>query len=389
MTLPGSYLTEYADHRRASRVDVMPRRYRYAERLVPADRAPLLHAPEAVLVAPDTLCWALVSPERTLVIDAGGTREVLPGAGRWISALAPGVVRIGNRLWRAGATEPQELHPFGTFDQGCTETVSRWYDDVWTTVVQRREAFMPSDTLVRVRGNGARKHDPSAPRWTFDWRGEGTAAIADDGTVLLAGTDRSLHVLQHPSDPDAREPIVRAQLELPHEPFAVSAVDDGFVVLSAIETAPAGPEERLGRLHGRGAHAFPALWRTEVRRVDLDLATTWCVELDFAALQPAIDGGDGRVVVVGRGIASIHGGSIAWAHATEHEVLASAFVDGTIAAGIASRLVILDGAGRTAQTVVMPHDHRIVTVPAIGPDGAIAIGTSVHTYIVPAFDHDD
>lgn len=386
MTLPASYSTEYAGPARASRVAVAPRIYRYAERLVPADRRAIPPSPQAVLMAAGELAWGIAYADRLLVVDHVGTHEYPAGRGQWIAALDPDGVRLGNRIWAPGADAPAELGPMGIFDDGCVQTVASWRDGVWITVAQRRATFAPNQVMVRVRGNGPRYHDATAPRWALDWPGEGTAAVADDGTVVLAGIDRSLHVLEHPRDPTEREPIVRAQFELPHEPYAISAIDGGFVVLSAIEAAPPDPAIRLGRLHGRGLHRFAASWRTEVRAFDRDLQTTWSAELGFAALQPAIDGGSGRVVIAGRGLAGLEQGIVRWSLATAHEALATAFVDGSLAVGVGAHLVIVDPDGRTAQTVAVPEGHTVVTPPAIGPDGSLAFGTDAHTYVVPGLD---
>ncbi|MBL8943097.1 MAG: hypothetical protein JNK45_08130, partial [Myxococcales bacterium] len=74
MTLPPSYSTEFAGASRASRVAVAPRTYRYAERLVPADRHVLPASPRAVLMASGELAWGIVDADRLLVVDAAGTR---------------------------------------------------------------------------------------------------------------------------------------------------------------------------------------------------------------------------------------------------------------------------------------------------------------------------
>jgi hypothetical protein len=379
--LPPSYVTEYADHRRASRVDVMPRPLTHLERLVPADLHKIPPSPEFVLVA-DGPRWAVCNLDGVLVIDATGTRVLRPRSGHWIAALEDGEVRYGNRLYR-GDERLRRLGPLGLFDETCLQVCARWQGGIWTAIVQTREPFAADELRVQVAGNGPRENDPSAPSWATSFPGEGTAAIADDGTVVVALLDRTVHLLAHPRDPEREEPDVCWTLELPHEPYAISATAAGFVVVSAIESTAASTSTRLGRLHGRGARAFTADWRTEIRCLTATGATAWVVELDMPVLQPAIEGGDQRVIVAGHGLACIGAGRVAWMTPTVDDVYATAYADGTIAAGVGSRIVILGRDGAPMQTLQLPEHARVVTPPAIGPGGTLAIGTSEHVYVAP------
>ncbi|HET6583852.1 MAG TPA: hypothetical protein VFG69_10395 [Nannocystaceae bacterium] len=384
MTLPASYSTEYADHRRASRVAAMPGRYAYAERLVAPDRYPLPPAPHAVLVGAHGACWALCYPDRMLVVDATGTRELAAPYGQWIGALEDdGSVRLGNRLWSERDGSRLFLRPLGRFSEPGIQLVARWHDELWTTVVQSTGAFKPREIAVHVRSNGARIDDETAPRWAFAQPVDGTAAIADDGTVLVATADRHLHVLTRPRDLRAREPEIVARVELPHEPYAVSAVENGFVVLSAIESAPPDPAASIGRRFGRGERRFAASWRTEVRVLDGRGTTQSICDVGFAVLQPAVEVDRDRFVLAGRGLACVAGGKLAWTKPGNVDVYATAFGDGTLAVGLGSRIAVLDREGAALQTMDVPDRARVVTPLAIGPDGSLAFGTTGSTHVVP------
>ena len=385
MSPPPAYATEYADHRAASRVAVAARHYKYMERLVPADRHPLPPSPESVLIDPHDVRWVIGYADRALVVDAGGTHTRFAGAGRWIPGIDPDGVRVGNRVWPAGAAEYRELRPFGLFDTSAVQLAARRHDDLWIAATLGRPAFGPVEVRVIVRANDARIDDDTAPRWRHTQAGEGVATIADDDTIAIATDDRHVRMLRHPNDPQLRAPAIVGDVELEHEPYSLCAIDGGFVVVSAIEAAPA--EARIARLYTRGARTFRAEWSSDVRWLDVTGRALWTARVPFAVLQPPVDLGAGRIAVAGRGLACIEGGRVVWTKpAANVDVYATAFVDGTLAVGIGSRLAILSRDGDMLRSIDVPDGMRIVTPPAIGPDGSLAFGTTGHTFVVPALD---
>lgn len=384
MSLPASLAQIFGGGRRSSRVAVTAGRYDHAEPLVPPDLASLPSAPDAVLMAGTPTRWGLQLPAGLVVVDLQGT-HAFEGNGRWLGALEDdGATRLGNRVWPADGSERQLLRPIGRFVEPAVQLAASWHDELWITALQRTAPFAPPQLVVEVRANGSRLDDEAAPRWCFVWPRRGTAAIADDGTVAIATEDHALHILAAPTDPACRDPEVVAQLELPYEPYGLSATDDGFLVCSAIDgdvTAAVALRRRLGlRPHG-----IPAAWRTEVRSLDRRGDTRWAAVLDMTVWQPPIDGGGDRVLLAGRGLACIEGGAVQWTRALGSELYATAFADGSAAVGVGAHVGVVDRVGTMVQGFAIPE--VVVTPPSIGRDGALAVGTQGRTYLVPVI-HD-
>ncbi len=380
MSLPGSLAQIFGSGRRSSRVAVAPGRYDHAEPLVPPDLVPLPPAPDAVLMAGTPARWGLQLAAGLVVVDLHGT-HAFEGNGRWLGALEPGGgTRLGNRVWPGDGSERTLLRPIGRFVEAAVQLAASWRDELWITVLQRIAAFAPPQLVVEVRANGSRLDDEAAPRWCFVWPRPGTAAIADDGTVAVATEDHALHILAAPADPACRDPEVVAQLELPYEPYGLSATDDGFLVCSAVD-GDVSPAVAQRRRLGLRPHGVPGSWRTEVRSLDRRGDTRWAVVLDMTVWQPPIDGGVDRVLLAGRGLACIEAGALRWTRALGTELYATAFDDGSAAVGVGAHFGVVDRAGTMVQGFAIPE--VAVTPPAIGCDGALALGTAGRTYLVP------
>jgi hypothetical protein len=324
--------------------------------------------------------------DRCLVVDATGTRTLWAGAGRWIAAIDPDGLRLGNRVWPSPTLDCVELRPLDVFDVPGTQIAARRHDDLWLTAIVCRPTFASADINVRVRGNGARADDETLPRWRYVQDGEGTAAISDDDCIAIVTLDRRLRVLRHPAAAGERGPEIIADLVFEHEAYSLSAIDSGFVIVSAIESEPPPSQAQIGRLYARGARPFAASWHSEVRSIDAAGATQWSARVGFPVLQPPIDMGGGRVAVAGRGLACIEAGRVVWTKPANVDVYATAFANGTLAVGIGSRLAIIDIDGTWRSSIELPDGMLIVTPPAIGADRSLAFGTTVHTFVVPAID---
>ncbi len=378
---------------RASQFDATPGRYTHGEPLVAPDLAPLPSMPQAVLIGgmgmPQAVLiggmgmrWALMFSDRMVVIDAAGTRTIT--GGHWLAALEDdGAIRYGNRRWPADGSEPQRLKPLGPFAEGGRQLAGQWRDNLWTGAMQLEPSHGRLRVLVWVRSNLERYDDEGAPRWSFERPGYGSVAIAGE-RVIVSGEDGWVHVLGPPSDPTLRDPHVFAELSLTGTPYSVSAIDDGFIVLSAIEATPASPAAARARREGVGPRVFADRWQTEVVALDLQGAQRWRTVVDVSVVQPAIALARDRIALAGRGLACVEGGHVRWSRVFADEVYASAFGDGTLAVGFGSTIAIVDGNGELTGRVELPE--RVVTVPAIGPGGGLCCGTTGRTYVIPVAD---
>ncbi len=381
MTLPRSYVTAFADHRRASRVDVVPGVYRNLVPLVAADRPQLPPGPLSVLVDPHGPRWVLGYAEHCLVVGGAGTHSLSSGDGRWIAAFDEDGVRFGNRVWSSFGAGYYELCPFDLFDVSSRQIAARRHDDLWITVGIYTAPFRQTVTNIAVRANGALADDEVAPRWRQSQDGEGAAAITDDDRVGLLTLDRRLRVFRHPRDPEAREPDLVVERTMDHDVYSISAIDEGFVVVGAVESSPAPLELRRARLMGSRRYPGSSAWQTQVRSIDPLGETKWSAHVRFPVSQPPIDMGGGRVAVVGRGLACIENGRVLWEWPADVDVYATSYVDGTLAVGVGPRLMFVGRDGFSHTSLDVPGGIAIVTPPAIGADRSVTVGTTGQTFV--------
>jgi hypothetical protein len=220
-----------------------------------------------------------------------------------------------------------------------------------------------------LRGYGENTRNPrfeytrvaaTASGWHFTarWWLENTTArgaIRHDGTAVIA-TDAARLLVLGP-DLDGGTPRVHADVPIDFVADDLSVTGEGVCLV---------------RVHDG---------RTEARFVDLSGRARWSAEVPFAVAQPPVDGGDGRIYLVGRGIAAVDGGQMAWLYSSKAAQAATAFGDGALAITSASelRLVARDGGIRAAFRT--DKDEVIVTPPAIASDGTVWVGTEDAIYV--------
>ncbi len=365
--IPASTKTVHADHRRGGRTAALAGRLGWTERLVAPDRRALPGGAIAVCVGAAPERWAISYPDATLVVDLGGTHELAVRGRRWQVVLEGDALRFGNRCLREGHVAYTELPPFAPFDTPGFEVVSSMHDDRWTTVVQS----LPPRGGPALAVRGSFGHDLDGDVWGLDLPGLGSAAITDDDHVAVVMLDRTLRVVC--GEWPRWEPAELAVATLPHEPFAVTAHDDGFTVLCAIEERPPDPATRHARLFGGSVQDQRATWHTHVRRFSRTGALVWSTQVPFAAMQPAIDLGDGRVAIVGRGVAVVGDGRVQWHRHATRIGHAAAWCDGSLALTLGGSVLQLDGRGATLWQLALPAGAEVTAPPAIAADGTLLL----------------
>jgi hypothetical protein len=245
----------------------------------------------------------------------------------------------------------------------------------WINVGQMQVSNENFDERVTIYSGevGAPAHDGERA-WQQKVHGQGVAAIADDGRVLVSM--RSGQMLIFAAEGKAHfEPIRLVDVQLDQPAHFISASGADAVLLSLQGVDP--PYRR----RGEPPPPTPSAKATLARGLDAHGVITWSTEVPFEALQPAVDGGGGRVYVVGRGIAALERGVVQWAAGSESPLQATAFADGTLAVVVGSRLRIVDRSGGIRQDLTVPDGGLILTPPAIGPDGAVWIATKEALYV--------
>lgn len=213
----------------------------------------------------------------------------------------------------------------------------------------------PDVTVEQTRASFPERAFADREHWECVWlesiEGRGQGAIADDLRIAVAMQDGRFFVL----DGDTGSHLVDRRIAF--SPSDISAVGTSFVLLAKTEHGtsvlfldPAGDER------ARGA-------------------------VSFEALQPPIDAGNGRVYIMGRGVAAFQDGKRLFANAYADPMFGTAFADGSmaIAAGVELRIVGPDGKAR--QTFTTAEGDPITTPPAIGSDGSVWVGTEKAIYV--------
>jgi len=118
--------------------------------------------------------------------------------------------------------------------------------------------------------------------------------------------------------------------------------------------------------------------RLDARRPDGSLA--WSTTLPFVPAQPALDG-DGRIYVVGAGIAAFDlEGHLLWSWPSTIGLRAAAFADGTLAVvrGVEVQIVARDGKIKQSFRAA----EELTTYPAIASDGSVWVASAKTLYVV-------
>jgi len=227
-----------------------------------------------------------------------------------------------------------------------------------------------------------------SPKGKGDWRTSfgdfSVAAISHEDTVAVA-TDlygwtrvprqeaRLVLVDQAPVPADNPRTILETTVP---EPFLydISAIAPGYAVISSPEVPLSRADFRISspdnplKRHAarvRGHLRSSTKWHTRLTRLDAKLNKLWHVDVPFSVRQPPIDGGEGRIYLVGDRIALVDKGTLRWTQPLQAQATAS--TNGVLAAATHRGLLLFLPNGHHLQEIKTP----ILTPPAIAEDGSI------------------
>lgn len=175
----------------------------------------------------------------------------------------------------------------------------------------------------------------------------------------------------------------RFELRLADPVYLVSAMGDDWGLVSAEPTSDQStpPVERRARVRGVPGFHIRGNWRSCVRSVDGGGGIRWELGLGFPVLQPPIDAGGGRSYLVGKGLAAIQDGRLLWQKPANMRLLATCYGNGSLALAAGHQVRIVDHAGALRQTLSIRDRSRIVTLPTVGPNGELYVGTTTGFYV--------
>jgi hypothetical protein len=369
-----------ADARRSSRVAASPAEVRFAERLIGAPGHPLPGAPDAVIVDPSGTRIAGVYADHLELLEPFSARVIPYQETRPAPHIGDDALRLGDKVLHWDGRPDEQLRPAAIFDEPGLEVVSAKQGAIWTVAVQIFRSFGHHELQVHVRTQGKRDPTESEPRWKLVLRGHGTAAIAEDGRVGVAMQDGQVLIVG-PSDPPSRVPKKHAELKLDHEPYAISAVAGGFVVLCAEDRDATGvPGGDWSTRIYRCTEPLQLRWRTHVVAVDAQGQPRWSTTVPFSVRQPAIEWGD-AVVLAGESVARLEAGRAVWTRPSEGLSFATATGDGLVVA-TGRHVDIVGDDGVVRHRFAFDRGTRVTTPPAIAAQGWIAQGTSDGIYVL-------
>jgi hypothetical protein len=188
-----------------------------------------------------------------------------------------------------------------------------------------------------------------------NFTGFGCAAIAADRRVAVAMANGDFFVLDSKTPTKEAAPLQLTASKLPFGATDISLVSGGSAIaLLEIQTL------HLVDWHGH---------------------EIWQVGIERPATMPAIDGGEGRVYVVGgQGIAAVQQGKVIWSHAASVPSFATAVDEGVVFFASGHTLQAFDKAGAVLEQWQAPQGEVFVTPPAVSGDGRIAIATNRALY---------
>ena len=128
--------------------------------------------------------------------------------------------------------------------------------------------------------------------------------------------------------------------------------------------------------------------RTTVVALNREGHEAWRTTVPVEACQPAINGTNARVYIVGNGVVALDGGAFAWSFepvpwngtSTTPTVRAMAFEDGTLAIASRTKLSIVGRDGALRVELRVPDGEEIRTPPAIAEDGSVWFATDSAIY---------
>ena len=281
----------------------------------------------------------------------------------------PQGVAVGDELY------PWDMSPSTMLDPSAPSgrtLVATALGDSWFTV--RQSTIDSSADVVTVRRTslvGA----PNPQTWVHE--GYAAAAIDHGGRICLSFADGRMCVL----DPGSL--LERLNVHRNNPAYLVSAIAPGWCLVSANphtdQATP--PVDRRARVGGLPGHHIRGSWHSRVEQVDDSGTTEWSVDVPFPVLQPPVFAGGARRYLVGKGLAAVDGGRILWQKSANMRLLATCFGDGTLALVGGFQVRILGRDGRPKQTLTTPDRSNILTLPSIGSDGALYVGTVTGVYV--------
>lgn len=302
---------------------------------------------------------------RGAVTEVGGRQRGLAAALRrdaLIVALERGVV-VDDELFPWDGSQSRSIDPTAPRGRGL---VSASFGSMWLSVRQNTaETTIDVVSIRRVSLEG-----PPTPCIRQE-SGYCTAAIGHDGAVALSMSNGRFVIV----DPAALE--TRLELRNEYPAYLVTAAAAGWLLATAEPNTDQStpPVERRARVTGLPGYHFRGKWRTTIQHVGADGRTRWETEVPFPVLQPPVCAGEPRCYLVGKGLAALEAGRMVWHKPANMRLHATCFGDGTLAVVAGSTLRIVSRNGEARQTLTMPDRSRILTLPAVGPDGALYVGT--------------
>jgi hypothetical protein len=201
----------------------------------------------------------------------------------------------------------------------------------------------------------------------------GVGAILTGGSDLMAYAPSSLASPTSKESPIFRKALLDSSLGTP---YTVSALNGGFGVVRADSSTNSPTLYSLVV----DPWQIKTRWSSVVLMVDGEGRQMWQAHIPWGIRQPPIDGGEGRVIVAGDGIACIVDGEEKW-RTDGGLVRATAFGDGAIAITIGPSLKILDSEGKPVCSLETPNQEILETPPAIASDGSIWVASATHLYV--------
>jgi hypothetical protein len=368
-----SYGSAYGSSLRSSRVAVRPRRYEGLHSVPvawpnniygPVTPEKERVTPRFVLVPPDGQHLAVDWGARFDLRDAKGTclHFDKKAPGYTLSAADGAFFIYGNEAAWSGES-PNSPKVLGGYSNEGGTLAMRYQGD--------RRVYISTSSPDAPHGGGSWSLTVYQDRFTSPERtasdlvalngfdGRGVAAIAGDLRSVVAVEDRTLAVLAAHGDPATDIAPALAKRTLPYGVRLLSIAPPSLLLVGD----DGGPN---GTLHA----------------LDAGLAEVWSAALPIApGEEPPIDGGGGRVVVVGNGIASLEQGRVLWSAPSAVPLLATAFEDGTLAVAKGSELELVDRDGTIRQSLHAGAGESITTPPAIAADGAVWVATTKAIYV--------